>query len=338
MTTSGQGGEAPGRGIRVAFAGVEHWHFSVDASYLALAKAAEVEIVGLSDDDEARARRRGEELGCGWTTDVDDLVTRFKPDLVIALPRPDRAPEQVGRLLDRGVPLFAEKPLGVKASDTWSLVDRAERGWVTVAFPQRFQPIMSAFSRLKASGELGEIGHVGIRQVNGPPWRYRSYDVPWMLDPAIAGGGPLRNIGIHGTDMLTQLIGDRGLTVLAASKTDRVNGEPIEDFISALIRTDDGIVVTLATGYTFSAPKPGDTDLHVGAKGAYLIQRREALTIQPAEGPPEVVRTPEGFNLYREIFFDALRRLRANEPPIATVRDCARANDLIDAIYAVASS
>src|SRR3954452_20275617 len=106
MTTSSQADSAPGRGIRVAFAGVAHWHFSVDASYLALAKAAEVEIVGLSDDDEALAKRRGEELGCLWTTDVDELVTRSRPDLVIALPRPDRAPEQVGRLLDRKVPLF----------------------------------------------------------------------------------------------------------------------------------------------------------------------------------------------------------------------------------------
>jgi predicted dehydrogenase len=137
--------------------------------------------------------------------------------------------------------------------------------------------------------------------------------------------------------MLTKLVGDRGLSVVAATKTDRVHGEPIEDFISALIRTDDGIVVTLATGYTFSAPKPGDTDVHVGAKGAYLIQRREALTITPAEGAPETIRTPEGFNLYREIFFDALRRMRAGAPPIATVRDCARANDLIDAIYTAAS-
>ena len=80
---------------------MRHDDVGVDASYLALARAAEVEIVGLSDDDEALAKRRGEELGCGWTTDVDDLVTRFAPDLVIALPRPDRAPEQVGRLLDR---------------------------------------------------------------------------------------------------------------------------------------------------------------------------------------------------------------------------------------------
>jgi predicted dehydrogenase len=326
-------GDAPGRGMRVAFAGVAHWHFSVDARYLELAQAAGVTIVGVSDDDEALAQKRGDELGCGWTVDVDELVTRFKPDLVIALPRPDRAAEQVGRLLAHQVPMFAEKPLGVRASEVWSLVDRAERGWVTVAFPQRYQPIHAVYERLRDSGALGEIGHIGIRMVNGPPWRYRKYDVPWMLDPAIAGGGPLRNIGIHGADMLTRLVGDRGIKIIAATKTDRVHGEPIEDFVSALARTDDGIVVTLATGYTFSPPKPGDMDIHLGAKGAYLIQRRDVLTVYPAEGQPDVIRQPEGFNLYREIFFDALWRLRAGAPPIATVRDCARANELVDAIY-----
>jgi predicted dehydrogenase len=330
--------DAPGRGMRVAFAGVAHWHFSVDARYLELAQASGVEIVGLSDDDEALARKRGEELGCGWTTDVDELVTRFKPDFVIALPRPDRAAEQVGRLLNHRVPLFAEKPLGVRASEVWTLVEKAERGWVTVAFPQRYQPIHAAFERLRDAGRLGEIGHIGVRMVNGPPWRYRAYDVPWMLDPAIAGGGPLRNIGIHGADMLTKLVGERGITVIAATMTDRVHGEQIEDFVSALARTDDGIVITLATGYTFSPPKPGDMDIHVGAKGAYLIQRRDQLTVYPAEGQPEVTRQPEGFNLYHSIFFDALWRLRAGAPPIATIRDCARANELVDAIYDAATA
>jgi predicted dehydrogenase len=336
MTVASVEGDAPGRGMRVAFAGVGHWHFSVDARYLELARAAGAEIVGLSDDDAALARRRGEELGRGWTADVDELVSRFKPDLVIALPRPDWAPEQVGRLLDRGVPLFAEKPLGVRAADVWSLVERAERGWVTVAFPQRYLPLLATFERLRDAGALGAIGHVGVRQVNGPPWRYREYDVPWMLDPAVAGGGPLRNIGIHGADLLTKLLGEHGLAVVAATQTSRVHGEPIEDFISALLRTDDGIVATLATGYTFAPPTPGDMDIHLGAKGAYLIQRRESLTVYPAEGPPEEIRAPAGLNLYHEIFFDALRRLRSGMPPVATVRDCARASELVDAIYAAA--
>jgi predicted dehydrogenase len=338
MVGTSRQGDAPGRGIRVAFAGVAHWHFTVDARYLELAQASGVEIVGLSDDDEALACQRGDELGCGWTVDVDDLVTRFKPDLVLALPRPDRAPEQVGRLLDRKVPIFAEKPLGLRAADVWPLVERADQGWVTVAFPQRYQAFWSAYDRLSSSGALGTVGHVGVRMVNGPPWRYRDYGVPWMLDPAIAGGGPLRNIGIHAADLLRRLFGEQRLSIVGATQTQRVHGEPIEDFISALARSDDGVVVNLSTGYTFSSPKPGDMDIHLGAKGAYLIQRRDALTVYPAEGPPEVFRTPDGFNMYREIFFDALWRLRAGAPPVATVRDCARANELIDDIYAAAAT
>ena len=329
--------DAPGQGIRLAFAGVSHWHFSVDAQYLALAQAAEAEIVGLSDDDEAVAKRRGEELGCGWTTDVGELVTRFKPDIVVALPRPDRAPEQVGRLLDLGVPLFAEKPLGRNAGDVWPLVEKAERGWVTVSFPQRYMPFWSAYQHLRDSGALGPIGHVGGRQVNGPPWRYREYDVPWMLEPGIAGGGPLRNIGIHFADTLRHLFGEQTLSVVGAARTDRLHAEPIEDFITAVAQTDDGIVATIASGYSFAAPKPGDTDIHLAAKGAYFHQRRDSLTIYPATGTPEVVTPPEGSTGYRAIFFDALRRLRTEQPPIATVRDCARANELIDAIYDAAS-
>ncbi|MCC6178033.1 MAG: Gfo/Idh/MocA family oxidoreductase [Chloroflexi bacterium] len=334
MTTSDD--VAPGRGLRLAFAGVAHWHFSVDARYLEQVRAAEAEIVGVSDDDEALAKRRAEELGCGWTADVGDLVTRFKPDLVVALPRPDRAPEQVGRLLDLDVPLFAEKPLGIRASDTWSLVERAERGWVTVAFPQRYLPMWDALERLGGLAGLGELAHVGFRQVNGPPWRYRQYDVPWMLDPAIAGGGPLRNIGIHLADALVRLLGDRGLSVVGASATNRVHGERIEDAIAAILRTDDGVIATLTTGYSFAAPKPGDMDIHLAGKNAYLIQRRDDLQIYPAEGAPERTPVSQITNLYRTLFFDALRRFRAGAPPAATVRDCARANDLIDAIYATA--
>jgi predicted dehydrogenase len=337
VTSSRDEDGAPGRGLRLAFAGVAHWHFSVDARYLELARASGAEIVGLSDDDETLARARAAELGCGWTTDVVELVDRFRPDLVIALPRPDRAPEQVGRLLDRGVPLFAEKPLGLRAADVWPLVERAERGWVTVALPQRYQPIWAKLEQLRESGRLGTLGHVGVRGINGPPWRYRSYQVPWMLDPAVAGGGPLRNIGIHLTDALVQLLGAASLRVVGVARTNRMHGEPIEDFIAALFQAEDGTAATLETGYSFAPPKPGDSETRIAATGAYLIQRREGLTVFPVEGEPEHIPA-SGQLLYDELFFDALRRFRLGEPPIATVRDCALANELIDRIYEVAGT
>ena len=197
--------------MRVAFAGVAHWHFSVDAQLPGAGQASGVEIVGLSDDDEALAKRRGEELGCGWTTDVDDLVTRFKPDLVIALPRPDRAPEQVGRLLDRKVPLFAEKPLGLCAADVWPLVERAEQGWVTVAFPQRYLPFWAG---VRAAARLGRARRDRARR--HPPDQRPALALPLATTcPGCSirpspGAGRCGTSGSTATDMLTQLVGDRG--------------------------------------------------------------------------------------------------------------------------------
>ena len=50
-------------------------------------------------------------------------------------------------------------------------------------------------------------------------------------------------------------------------------------------------------------------DLTIAASGAYLHQRRDRLTIQPASGPEEIVdRTTPG-NFYDVMFVDALRRV-----------------------------
>ncbi len=324
--------EVPGRGLRLAFAGAGHWHFSVDARYLELARASGAEIVGLSDDDEAIARARAAEAGCDWTINLEELVSSFRPDLVIAMPRPDRAAEQVARLLQLGAPLFSEKPLGRSGAEVWPLVEPAERGWVSVAFPMRHLPIWGALERLSAAGRLGTVGQVGVRQINGPPGRYREYGVPWMLDPAVAGGGPLRNIGIHLTDVLARLLAGTQ-RVVGAARTARMHREPIEDVVAAVLRDEGGTVATLETGYSFAASKPGDGEIRVAATGAYLLQRRDTLRIFPADGPPEVIPMPPDWDMYRELFFDALRRFRAGLPPAVTVRECARANELIDRIY-----
>ena len=326
----------PGRGLRLAFAGAGHWHFDVDARYLALAREAECEIVGVHDDDEAVARSRAEAAGCPWTTDLADLVGRFKPDLVLAMPRPDRAPVQVAELLELGVPLFAEKPLGLRAGQVWPLVEPAERGWMAVAFPNRLLPIWEQLEQLRAADRLGTLAHVNLRLLKGTPERYVEFGVPWMLDPAASGGGPVRNFGIHLADLLHWQLGPRAARVVSACLTHRLHGKPIEDYGVATLRAA-GVVITIEVGYTLASPTAGDTELRIAAAGATLIQRRDALEVQPADGEPLAVPNDPRRTGYRALFFDALRRLRRGDPPLAGVRDCALANEIVDAVYDVAT-
>jgi predicted dehydrogenase len=269
---------------------------------------------------------------------VVELAERFKPDLVVALPRPDRAAAQVGALLDLGLPLFAEKPLGLNADQVWPLVEPGERGWVTVAFPNRLAPIWAHLDRLRAEGRPGSLVHLSLRLVKGSAERYIEYGVPWMLDPARCGGGPLRNFGIHHADLIGWQLGPRKAQVVGATLTRRSLGQPIEDYGVAVLRTDDGIVATIEVGYSHPAIRGNDAELRVAATGAYLIQRGPRLDVTYADGTAETCEPPCIPGGYRELFFDALRRFRRGDPPLVGVRACALANEIVDAIYNAATS
>ena len=80
--------------------------------------------------------------------------------------------------------------------------------------------------------------------------------------------------------------------------------------ITAIFQTEDGIVATQTTGYTFAQAKPGDTDIHLAAKGKYLVQRRDSFEMYSADGTAPVQEPRGQSDLYQRIFFDALRRFR----------------------------
>src|SRR5205814_128171 len=155
---------------------------------------------------------------------------------------------------------------------------------------------------------LGTLAHLGFRLIKGSPERYVGFGVPWMLDPAVSGGGPLRNFGIHVADQLNWQLGPRAARVAGAGLTRRLYGHGIEDFGAAVLRTDDGIVVTLEVGYSHAAIGGSDNELRVAAAGAYLVQRGGRLEVQPPDGEVQVSNPEAGHSFYRDIFFDALRR------------------------------
>jgi hypothetical protein len=56
---------------------------------------------------------------------------------------------------------------------------------------------------------LAPLSHLYVR-INRPgPARYQAWNCGWMLDPAEAGGGCLRNLGPHGLDMFLHLTGEK---------------------------------------------------------------------------------------------------------------------------------
>jgi predicted dehydrogenase len=323
--------------IRVAGIEVGHWHSLFDAAYLRhLVKMPDVTLIAVQDSDGALARKRAAEVGNPQVfTDYVRLLEETKPDFVMALGRHRQMARIAHDLLDRRVPFLMEKPMGISADEVQSVADKAARLGVYAAVPlsQRYQPFAIRARELLAAGRFGPLSHIYVR-VNRPgPARYPAWDSGWMLDPAEAGGGCLRNLGPHGLDIFLHLTGEDA-RVTGAQISYRAHGQRVEDYASVLLRSSSGVLGTVEVGNGF--PRVGtDGEWKIAGRDAILTVKDNVMKLATAEGD-EVTPGTEIEAPYYTTIRDALDCWQRGAPPPVGVADCARAVRLIDQAYALA--
>src|SRR5262249_58582243 len=121
--------------------------------------------------------------------------------------------------------------------------------FVAVPLAQRYAPFAKRPRQLLARGAFGPLSHIYIRINRPAPPRYAAWDCPWMLDPALAGGGCLRNLGSHCFDLFLLLTSEPA-SVTAAQLSVRALGQRVEDYASVQLRTASGVFGTIQLGNT----------------------------------------------------------------------------------------
>jgi predicted dehydrogenase len=243
--------------------------------------------------------------------------------------------EVAHHLLDHGYPFLMEKPMGISAGQVRSVADKAAatNGFAAVPLAQRYQPFAIQARQMLAEGRLGAMSHFYFRLNRPTSARYPAWGAPWMLDPAVAGGGCLRNLGPHGLDLFWYLTGEDA-RVTGAQLSWRALGQPVEDYASVLLRSEHGILGTIEVGNTF----PGD-----GTDGACKVAGHQAILalqdgvirlmtasgIETMSGQPQ---EPPALTALR----DALEHWQRGAAPPISVHDCYRAVCLIDQAYELA--
>src|SRR6266700_2747794 len=169
-----------------------------------------------------------------------------------------------------------------------------------------------------------------VEAVRPGPARYQAWDFAWMLDPAEAGGGCLRNLGPHGLDMFLHLTGEEA-QVTGAQLSRRAHERPVEDYASVMLRSASGILGTVEVGNGF--PRDGtDGEWKIAGRDAILTMKDGILKLATAEGD-ETLRGSDVTAPYFTAVRDALDHWRRGAAPPISVHDCARAVRLIDQAY-----
>jgi predicted dehydrogenase len=323
--------------IRIGAIGVGHWHSLHDAAYLRLlAEMADVELVGLQDSNASVAAERAAALGGPPVfTDYRAMLDRTRPDFVLALGEHDRMAETAHFLLEHGYPFMMEKPMGVSAAEVQGIADKAARTHAFVAVPlsQRYQPFVARARHMIAAGRFGPLSHCYFRLNRPTSARYPAWHSEWMLDPARAGGGCLRNLGAHLLDLFLLLTGEDA-RVVSAQLSASVHRQAVEDYASMQLRSSSGVLGTIEVGNT--VPYAGsDGEWKLAGRDAILIAYDDGtMRVLGADGEERVAGQPAP--LYRDCVRDVLDHWRRGVPPPIGVHDLLRVVRLIDEAYAVA--
>ena len=325
--------------VRVAAIGVCHWHSIYDSAYLRhLAAMEDVEIVGVHDDESDIAAHRVAEIGDDIPTFTcyADMLDEVSPDFVLALGRHDTMAQTAHDLLDRSIPFIMEKPMSFSARQLRGVVEKAEStgGFAAVPLNMRDTPFFTHAKKLRDEGNYGSVCHLYQRMNRPTSERYPAWGSPWMLDPAAANGGCLRNLGAHGLDAFVNLTGEgENIEVSGAQLSWSALGKSVEDYASILVQSKSGVLGTIEVGNGF--PRDGtDANLKVAFEHAILKMEGERIVLEtpddsydfPADdGAPSVLRRS----------LDAA--VRGDSPPVS-VADCYKAVRIIDLAYIAAGN
>jgi predicted dehydrogenase len=235
-------------------------------------------------------------------------------------------------LLDQGYPFLMEKPMGINAPEVEAVAVKAARlgAFVAVPLAQRYGPFATRARELLAAGRFGPLSHIYVRINRPAPARYQAWDCAWMLDPAEAGGGCLRNLGPHGLDMFLHLTGEDA-QVTGTQLSWRAHERPVEDYASVMLCSASGILGTVEVGNCF--PRDGtDGEWKIVGRDAILTMKDGIMKLATAVGDetlPGADVTAPYFTAVR----DALDHWRKGAAPPISVHDYTPVVRLIDQAY-----
>jgi len=170
-------------------------------------------------------------------TNHSKLLDRAQPDVVaIATPTGHHVPVALD-CIERGIPVFIEKPLSLDSAQARPLLDALERHPVVnmVGYMTRF---LHTFRKAKQVIDTGVLGRPQMLRASMYIGQLFGRGKGWRYDKKASGGGVLTTQNSHVIDLLLWYFGD--IDWVSAQAT-RLYSKQIEDHAHVFFQFDDGL-------------------------------------------------------------------------------------------------
>lgn len=239
----------------------------------------DAEIVGLFDMNVERARALADGHGCRAYATLEELLADPQIDAVSVCTSNATHAETTIAALRAGKHVLCEKPMAITIEECEEMVRVAREAGLKLMIDQN-QRFARAHVRAKELLDAGKIGDVLTFRTTfghgGPEtWSVDPGTASWFFDPKRAAMGAMADLGVHKTDLVQWLLGQRVTSATAKvatlDKRDAAgNLVGVDDNALVIYTMDGGAMGTMTASWTYYGPEDNSTVLY-GTKGVIRI-------------------------------------------------------------------
>jgi len=209
----------------------------------AFQKADHSELVAVMRRNGDLARDYAERHGVPrWYDQAEDLIRDPCVDAIyIATPPAFHKPYAL-QAAAAGKPVYVEKPMALNGPECDDMIEACQVAHVPlfVAYYRRALPRFLKIKELLDSGAIGEVRLVTTLYLRPAlSGAQRDPQLNWRIDPKLAGGGLLLDVGSHTLDILDFLLGPVRSVQGQASSLGHLY--PAEDTVTGLFTYESGV-------------------------------------------------------------------------------------------------
>ena len=187
----------------------------------ALAKNSRVSALSRRTLEKARESARQYDIPLAFDS-AEELCSSREVDAVFVTTPNACHLRDVLLAIECGKPVLCEKPMGMNAEECRRMVEAARIANVRLGVAQVFR-FEDSTARLRARIASGQIGKVVFARSEFS-FPGRSHARTWITDPALAGGGPIADVGVHCIDSLRYILQDEVVAVSGRGMRDKDSG------------------------------------------------------------------------------------------------------------------
>lgn len=251
-----------------------------------------VEVVAACDINESRVMEFCEKYGVKKLyTDYNEMLRLEELDGVSVCTWNNSHAAATIAALNAGKNVLCEKPMAMNAIEAQKMKDAADKSGkiLMIGFVKRFGMETRICKEFIDNGHLGEIYYAKasyLRRCGNPGG--------WFADIKRSGGGPLIDLGVHVIDQVRYLMGKPKPVSVSAATFNRIGMRydvkgierykaadysdycDVEDMAAALVRFDNGAVLSVETSFSLNIKEDSSSLELFGTKaGARLEPKLE---------------------------------------------------------------